>query len=284
MLYYVSIIWIYCICSCCLHNVIAIFRSYYFIFRCYFNDSSCWIYYYWLSYMCNSFSTVWIYCVSRGSCFTSIFSWDSNIGLAFFSTSIFFVFYWGWDGFYFYFILQSVFFKRFSCCMLYDVSIGWIYCICSNFFDDVISVFRVYYFILSRDFNDCFCWIYYDWISFIWNNFPIIWIYCIGRGGCLTSIFSWDSNIGLAFFSTSIFFVFYWGWDYFYVYFILSWNFNNRISWFLRTNWLTFSCRNLTSIRIHSVSGCDSVFTIFTFNSSWGCTFFFRIIFFIDNR
>ena len=64
-------------------------------------------------------------------------------------------------------------------------------------------------------------------------------------------------------------------------YFILSWNFNNRISWFFRTNWLTFSCRNLTSIRIHSVSGCDTIFTVLTFNCSCLSTFFFRIIFFV---
>ncbi|EID69895.1 hypothetical protein HMPREF1112_0241 [Streptococcus pseudopneumoniae SK674] len=85
--------------------------------------------------------------------------------------------------------------------------------------------------ILSRDFNDCFCWIYYYWISFIWSNFPIVWIYCVSRGGCLTSVFSWDSNIGLAFFSTSIFFVFYWRWDCFYVYFILSSYFYNSSYW-----------------------------------------------------
>ena len=207
MLYYVSIIWIYCIWSCCLHNVISIFRSYYCIFRCYFNDSSCWIYYYWLPYMCNSFSIVLIYCVSRCGGLTSVFSWNSNIILTFFATSIFFVFYWGWDCFYFYFILQSVFFKRFFCCMLCDVSIGWIYCIGSNFFDNVISVFRVYYFIFCCYFDNCIRWIYYYWLSYIWSNFPIIWIYCVGRCRCLTSIFSWNSNIILTFFPTSIFYV-----------------------------------------------------------------------------
>ena len=47
---------------------------------------------------------------------------------------------------------------------------------------------------------------------------------------------------------------------------------------------MTFTCCNLSSIRIYCVRCGDGVFSIFTFNSSWGCTFFFRIIFFIDNR
>ena len=151
--------------------------------------------------MCNSFSIGLIYCVSRCGGLTSVFSWNSNIILTFF------VFYWGWDCFYFYFIFQSVFFKRFFCCILCNVSIGWIYCIGSNFFDNVISVFRVYYFIFCCYFNNCIRWIYYYWLSYIWSNFPIIWIYCVGRCRCLTSIFSWNSNIILTFFPTSIFYV-----------------------------------------------------------------------------
>ena len=121
-----------------------------------------------------------------------------------------------------------------------DVSIGWIYYICSNFFDNVIPIFRVYYFIFCCYFDNCIRWFYYYRLSYIWSNFPIIWIYCVGRCGGLTSSFSWDSNIILTFFATSIFFVFYWRWDCFYVYFILSWNFNDRISWFfVRTGFPT---------------------------------------------
>ena len=65
-------------------------------------------------------------------------------------------------------------------------------------------------------------------------------------------------------------------------YFILSWNFDNGISWFFRTNWLTFTCCNLSSIRIHSISCCDCIFTLFTFDGSCFNTFFFRIIFFVN--
>ena len=124
-----------------------------------------------------------------------------------------------------------------------DMTVLWIYIIsgcsncftsftlrtliwCTKVFFNIFNVFhfwfnqRFYYFILSRDFNYCFGWIYYYWIYFIWNNFPIVWIYCISRCGGLTPVFSWDSNIILTFFATSIFFIFYWGWDCFYFYFI----------------------------------------------------------------
>ena len=144
MLYYVSIIWIYCIWSCCLHNVISIFRSYYCIFRCYFNDSSCWIYYYWLPYMCNSFSIVLIYCVSRCGGLTSVFSWNSNIILTFFATSIFFVFYWGWDCFYFYFIFHPIFLEHFIKCIFSSLSCIRIFHTHSCWLNDVISAFTIY--------------------------------------------------------------------------------------------------------------------------------------------
>ena len=60
--------------------------------------------------------------------------------------------------------------------------------------------------------------------------------------------------------------------------------FDNCFCWFFRTNWLTYCWGDSACIRIHSISGCDAIFTILTFNSSWGCTSFFCIIFFIDNR
>ena len=102
---------------------------YYFILSRNFNYCFCWIYYYWISYIWSNFPIVWIYCVSRCGGLTSVFSCNSNIFLTSITTSIFFVFYWGWDCFYFYFIFQSIFFKCFFCCMLYYVSIIWIYCI-----------------------------------------------------------------------------------------------------------------------------------------------------------
>ena len=194
---------------------------YYFILSRDFNDCFCWIYYDWISFIWNNFPIVWIYCVSRGCCLTSVFSWDSNIVLTFFSTSIFFVFDWRWDCFYFYFILRSIFFKCFFCCMLYYVSIIWIYCIWSCCLNNVISIFRSYYFIFRCYFNDGSCWIYYYWLSYMCNSFSTVGIYCVGRCGCFTSIFSWDSNIILTFFAASIFFVFDWGGNCFYFYFIL---------------------------------------------------------------
>ena len=163
-----------------------------------------------------------------------------------------------------------------------DVSIGWIYYICSNFFDNVIPIFRVYYFIFCCYFDNCIRWFYYYRLSYIWSNFPIIWIYCVGRCGGLTSSFSWDSNIILTFFATSIFFVFYWRWDCFYVYLILSWNFNDRISWFFRTNWFSYTWGNFPCCWIYFVRCCDCIFTIFTFNSDCFSTFFFCIIFFVN--
>ena len=60
--------------------------------------------------------------------------------------------------------------------------------------------------------------------------------------------------------------------------------FDNCFCWFFRTNWLTYCWCDSACIRIYSISGCDAIFTILTFNSSWGCTSFFCIIFFIDNR
>ena len=117
---------------------------YYFILSCDFNYCFCWIYYYWLSYMCNSFSTVWIYCVSRCGCLTSIFSWNSNIILTFFATSIFFVFYWGWDCFYFYFIFHPIFLKHFIKCIFSNLSCIRIFHTHSCWLNDVISAFTIY--------------------------------------------------------------------------------------------------------------------------------------------
>ena len=113
-------------------------------------------------------------------------------------------------------------------------------------------------------------------------DMTVLWIYIVsGCCNCFT-FSSFNTFIRCVNFSFTISNIlnFWFNWRFYY--FILRWNFDNSISRFFRTNWFTFTYYNLSSIRIHSVSCCDSVFTIFTFNSSWGCTFFFRTIFFIN--
>ena len=241
---------------------------YYFRFCSYFDNCCCWFFRTnWLTFCWSNHSCLRIHCIRCRDRFFSRSSFFSNWIWIFVTTCVTFITDWRWD--------RSchncwVFGWTIRCsrCRSY-ISCLRIYCVrCRSDDSSTFRIFRLFNLSFRTNFNNCFaCW-GDDWITNVFCDMTVLWIYIVsGCSNCFTfftlSTLSWCTEV---FFN--IFNVFHFWFNRGFYDFIFGTNFNDFWYHFCSTN-------DRCSIRYRTIS---------FINKCWGCCYYLTFRSIISNR